>query len=107
MFVQVPSRGLIEIKYSDAIGKARMLKNAAASLEKIRKTKLIGSTQTLAGAWKGDRADEYLAKTVNLDNELKELVKQINDAANAIERIAVNIKEADLIAYEVAMNRVY
>jgi len=95
------------LSYQAALSKARSLEAAARSVETLRKNNLVNTLEALKGDWTGARANEYIRKATAIDTDMQKLVKQINDAAESIRRIAENTRRAELRAITIGQNRTY
>lgn len=95
----------IEIDFSNAMGKANELDEIAGQLSDVGGD-LDEALQMLSVNWQGDSATQYIAKGMELKEQMQSTVKNLNDIAEAIRVSARRIQMAEKRALELAQQRI-
>lgn len=101
------TREEIEINFENAMHQAEELDDIAGQLESTVNQKYDGTLQSIMANWKGDNARQYIAKGEALKTEMQNTAKDIRNTAATIRQIAINIKNAEMAALELAEQRIY
>lgn len=95
----------IEMDLSKAERQASELEEIASSLNTMSDKDLGGTLDELAKNWTGDNAVKYLKKGEALQGNLETTASAIQAVADVIRRIAEEIYEAEMRAWERAHDR--
>ena len=95
----------IEMDFGKAEQQASELEEIASSLESMSDKDLGGTLDELAKDWTGDNAAKYLQKGEALQGNLETTASAIQAVADVIRRIAEEIYEAEMRAWERAHDR--
>lgn len=95
----------IEMDFSKAEQQAGELEEIASSLNTMSDKDLGGTLDQLAKNWTGDNAVKYLKKGEALQGNLETTASAIQAVADVIRRIAEEIYEAEMRAWERAHDR--
>lgn len=95
----------IEMDFSKAEQQASELEEIASSLNTMSDKDLGGTLDELAKNWTGDNAVKYLKKGESLQGNLETTASAIQAVADVIRRIAEEIYEAEMRAWERAHDK--
>lgn len=99
------SRSEIRINFRAAIRQAEQLEGVADRLRRLAKNKMEMSMSSLANAWKGQNATDFLAKEGRLQGSILKTANEIQNIASDIRIIAQRIYEAEMEALRIAESR--
>ena len=91
--------------FAKARADADKIDQIASTLKTLSREKLENSMNNLAAAWTGTNSRLFLKKEGQLQTEMDQTVRNLNDIADDIRRIAQRVYEAEMRAYEIAMRR--
>ncbi len=95
----------INFDYQRAINQAEDLDNAAADLKRTAQNSLEDVRSDLYRAWRSDSADSYRKKLAKVKEDMLTTAKNLNRAADTIRDIAREVRDAELNALRIAMER--
>ena len=95
----------IRMDFAKARKEADRLDQIASQLKVLSKQKLEESMGRLASAWTGTNSRLFLQKEEHLQRDIDQTVKELNEIAADIRRIAQCIYDAEIRAYEIAARR--
>lgn len=98
---------VIRMDFNKAIQQASELEDVAKRLRTLANNDLAGSLQSLSAAWKGEAANAYQNKGVQLKNKVLTSAKNLETIAATIRKVAKCTYDAELRAYYLAKNRTY
>lgn len=99
------SKAWIRMDFAKARKEADRLDQIATQLRGLSKQKLEESMGRLASAWTGTNSRLFLQKEGQLQRDIDQTVKELNEIAADIRRIAQRIYDAEMRAYEIAARR--
>lgn len=99
------SKAWIRMDFAKAKREADRLDQIASQLSGLSKKKLEESMGRLASAWTGTNARLFLQKEGQLQRDIEQTVRELNEIAADIRRIAKRIYDAEMRAYEIAARR--
>ncbi len=94
------SRHEIEMDFKKAKEQADKLDAAADSLKDVNKNKFRNTLQNIGANWKGESAALYLSKGETLQGKMSGTESELRNIASDIRRIAKNIYDAEMRAWE-------
>ncbi len=95
----------IELDFDEAKRKADALDEIAARMEQTAAKDMENSMQLLAGGWKGENANAFLAKEGIIKNNIVSSAKELHAVAADIRTIARKLYEAEMAALRIATER--
>lgn len=101
------SANAIIFDFQRASKKAEELEEIASDMRKMAEGELQESLQNLSAAWKGESANEYLKKGFKLQEKILKSAKDLERTALAIRKVAKKTYDAEMLAYRIAMDRLY
>lgn len=101
------SRHEIEMDFRAAMNQADKIDGIANRLKNLSNNDYRNTIQNISNAWKGDNADVYVKKSSTLIDKMNGTASKLADAADTIRRIAKNIYDAEMAAWEIAHRREY
>ena len=97
----------IEMDFKAALRQADKIDNIASKLSRTANSDYQNTLQGISSAWKGDNANIYINKSSVLVGRMSNTASRLNEAADTIRRIAKNIYDAEMRAWEIAQRRDY
>ena len=94
----------IDINFGNAMSKANELDELAGQLSGVRGD-LNESLQMLSANWQGESATQYIAKGMDLTEQIQSTARNLNNIADAIRSSAIRIRNAERRALELALQR--
>lgn len=95
----------IQLNYRQALNQANTLDNLANQVDRVAKTDLENSMQSLSKGWKGDNATAFLTKERVLKGKISGTAKEIRQVASDIRTVARTIYRAEMEAVRIANKR--
>ncbi len=99
------SRSQIQMNFAKAKADADKIDRIAATLKTLSGKQMECSMNNLAAAWTGVNSRLFLKKEGQLQSDINQTVRSLNDIANDIRRIARRVYDAEMRAYEIAIRR--
>lgn len=97
----------IQMEYNNAKKQAKRLREIANNINKSATDDLMSNMDQLGSAWKSDTSNQFRQKGQKVSNNLVNVARNFRQAADTIERIAINTYNAEMRALEVAKTRKY
>ncbi|MBS6395738.1 MAG: hypothetical protein KH452_01120 [Clostridiales bacterium] len=97
----------IRFDFRQAIRRAEELEEIACDMRRLSNKEMEDSLQRLAGAWKGEAADLFLSRGLQLRENIKQSANDLDRAASAVRKAAKRIYDAEMAAYRRAKRREY
>ena len=95
----------IEVKYWEALDKAKRLENLANELSRQAVMKSRDLLNETTREWKGDEATAFIRKSDIIVTDLDKMVRNIRNTASSIRRIAAQTMRAEKEAVMIAKRR--
>ena len=95
----------IEVKYWEALDKAKRLENLANELSRQAVMKSRDLLNETTREWKGDEATAFIRKSDIIVTDLDKMVRNIRNTASSISRIAAQTMRAEKEAVMIAKRR--
>ena len=95
----------IEVKYWEALDKAKRLDNLANELSRQAVMKSRDLLNETTREWKGDEATAFIRKSDIIVTDLDKMVRNIRNTASSIRRIAAQTMRAEKEAVMIAKRR--
>jgi len=95
----------IKIDFALARRRADEIDEIADDLAKIAKKDMENSMRGLMGCWRGDSANQYLAKSDRLQGEINKTANELRSIASNVRATARRIYEAEMEALRIAQTR--
>lgn len=95
----------IEVKYWEALDKAKRLKSLANELSRKAVMKTRDLLNETTGQWKGDEATAFTRKSDIIVTDIDKMVRNIRNCASTIRRIAAQTMRAEKEAVLIAKRR--
>ena len=95
----------IEVKYWEALDKAKRLENLANELSRQAVMKSRDILNETTREWKGDEATAFIRKSDIIVTDLDKMVRNIRNTASSIRRIAAQTMRAEKEAVMIAKRR--
>ena len=95
----------IEVKYWEALDKAKRLENLADELSRQAVMKSRDLLNETTREWKGDEATAFIRKSDIIVTDLDKMVRNIRNTASSIRRIAAQTMRAEKEAVMIAKRR--
>ena len=95
----------IEVKYWEALDKAKRLENLANELSRQAVMKSRDLLNETTREWKGDEATAFIRKSDIIVTDLDKMVRNIRNTASSIRRIAAQTMRAEKEAVMIAKKR--
>lgn len=99
------SKSQIRMNFAKARADADKIDRIASTMKTLSKRNLENSINDLAAAWTGSNSRLFLQKEGQLQRNIDQTVRSLNDIADDIRRIAQRVYEAEMRAYEIAIRR--
>ena len=99
------SRSEIRFDFRQANNQANDLDNVADRLEKLARNTMEASMRSLASAWKGQNATEFLSKEDRLQQDIQNTAAEIRGIASDIRIAAQRVYNAEMEALRIAEER--
>lgn len=99
------SQSEIRMDFTKARADADKIDRIAADIKTLSRGKLENSMNRIVAAWTGTNSKLFLKKEAQLQAEMDRTVRSLNDIADDIRRIARQVYDAELRAYEIATRR--
>ncbi len=99
------SRSQIRMNFAKARADADKIDKIASTMKTLSRRNLENSMNDLAAAWTGNNSRLFLKKEGQLQKNIDQTVRSLNDIADDIRRIAQRVYEAEMRAYEIATRR--
>ena len=96
------SRSQIKMNFAKARVDACKIEKIALTMEALSRRNLQNSMNDLAAAWTGNNSRIFLRKEEQLQSDIAQTVRSLNDIAADI---AQRVYEAEMRAYEIATRR--
>ena len=93
----------IQMDFNRAMDAAKRLRSIARSMDN-NATNMGNTIRTINGSWDGENSDLYIAKGTKVQGNISTTADGIRRVADAIERIAVRTRDAELAAISIADN---
>lgn len=91
----------IQMDFKRAMDAAKKLRDIARSMDNNASS--MGSTiNSINGSWDGENSDLYITKGHKVQNNISTTADGIRKVADAIERIAIRTRDAELAAISIA-----
>lgn len=97
----------IQLNFRAAMAKADELDEIAEGLLQAINNDYEEAMQTVGAGWKGGNAESYLAKGGKLEEQMRNSVNQLKQAAGEIRRTAKRIYNAEMAALQIIQLRTY
>ena len=95
----------IEVKYWEALDKAKRLENLANELSRQAVMKSRDFLNETTREWKGDEATAFIRKSDIIVTDLDKMVRNIGNCASTIRRITAQTMRAEKEAVMIAKRR--
>ena len=95
----------IEVKYWEALDKAKRLENLANELSRQAVMKSRDFLNETTREWKGDEATAFIRKSDIIVTDLDKMVRNIRNCASTIRRITAQTMRAEKEAVMIAKRR--
>ena len=95
----------IEVKYWEALDKAKRLENLANELSRQAVMKSRDLLNETTREWKGDEATAFIRKSDIIVTDLDKMVRNIRNCASTIRRITAQTMRAEKEAVMIAKRR--
>lgn len=99
------SKTQIRMNFAKARADADKIDRIASAMRTLSRGKLEHSINDLAAAWTGANSRLFLKKEGQLQNDIEQTVRSLNGIAEDIRRIAKQVYEAEMRAYDIATRR--
>jgi len=99
--------GKIEFNYYQTIAQAKKLDELANELRSMLRGSYTSAANNISSAWKGNNADRYLDKLMDLKSEIESTARYLSNLASSIRKAAKIIYDAEKRAEELARRRNY
>lgn len=99
------SKSRIKMNFAKARNDAARLDQVAASLRSLSRNQLNSSINNLSAAWTGANSRLFLRKEGQLQTDIEQTARALNDVADDIRRIAQRVYEAEMRACAIVTNR--
>ncbi len=99
------SRSKIRMDFAKAKADADKIDRIASTMRNLSRRDLESSMNNLAAAWTGANSRLFLKKEEQLQRNMDQTVRELFDIAADIRRIARQVYEAEMRAYEIAIRR--
>ncbi len=99
------SKAQIRMNFVKARADADKIDRIAAMMRKLSREKMENSMNNLAAAWTGTNSRLFLKKEGQLQTDIDQTVRNLNDIADDIRKIAQRVYDAEMRAYEIAIRR--
>lgn len=97
----------IEFDYREALKQANKLDEIANNIKHLASENIENTLSTLNGGWQGDSASAFIAKGRTLKDNTLRTASDLTNAADKIRKIAKQIHDAEVAAFEIANKRTY
>lgn len=98
---------VIRMEFNKANQQADKLDRLAGELRQIANDRFAGCLSEINNAWKSDSSTKYIKKGRQLQEEIRQRAKELENTARAIRTIAKNTYNAEMRARQIAQQRKY
>ena len=99
------SKSRIKMNFAKARNDAAGIDQVAVNLRSLSRNQLNSSINNLSSAWTGANARLFLRKEGQLQNDIEQTARALNEIADDIRRIAQRVYDAEMRAYAIAARR--
>lgn len=99
------SKSRIKMNFTKARNDAAKIDQVAANLRSLSRNQMNASINHLSTAWTGVNSRLFLKKEGQLQTDIEQTARVLNDIADDIRRIAQRVYDAEMQAYEIATRR--
>ncbi len=99
------SSAVIRMNYNKAVQQANRLDDLARQLMNLANHNLDGTLSNINRAWDGESANLFLQKGLKAKDDMIKTARSIQNTANAIRKAAEIVRQSDMRAREIALNR--
>ena len=99
------SSAQIKMNFAKAREDAARVDQIAATMRNLSRGKLESSMNNLSGTWTGNNSRQFLKKERQLQTDIEQTVRSLNDIADDIRIVAQRVYEAEMRAYQIATRR--
>ena len=101
------TRQTIEITFNSAIKRAEQLDQCAEDMLRLASSNMETIKGDISMAWQGDSASAYLNKMDLTAANIRKTAKRLQDIASTLRGVAINFRNSELRAIEIAEQRSY